>query len=133
MMTRKQPRCKKCNQLMKGHSRQGCFSIDSFVFSFLGSQYVDVLFTPALCSLIKNGITNYYKRSVIPLRDLVWEEILNCAFRAGKRNTKWCKGSHKSGADITIFGADATPTLNLSVKGGVLKNNMITFSSYRTT
>jgi len=79
---------------------------------------------------IKNQIIKWNSFSMFPLKGELWEERLANAFAdAGISNDWKPDGNHKPGVD---FGLDDKP-FSYSCKSGVLKNGILSISSYRTT
>lgn len=84
-------------------------------------------------SLIEKLIKFKAGTTRIPIKDASWEELIWAAlvFMHGDNNIIWDSQSHEKSVDIRARINNSL--LKISAKGGVIKNNLLTVSSYRLT
>lgn len=69
----------------------------------------------------------------LPIKDTSWEELIwaSLVFMYGEDNVNWDSQSHKKSVDVEVkINGDS---VNLSAKGGVIKKDNLSVSSYRLT
>ncbi len=92
-------------------------------------NFNDKKFSNAIKKLIKfkTGVTT------IPIKDTSWEELIWAAlvFMFGDDKVEWNSQSHEKSVDIKAKINNSS--LKISAKGGVIKNNVLSVSSYRLT
>lgn len=75
----------------------------------------------------KAGVTK------VPIKDTSWEELIwaTLVFMYKDKNVDWDSQSHEKSVDIKV--KINRVNLKISAKGGIIKNNLLTISSYRLT
>jgi hypothetical protein len=83
-----------------------------------------------ISKFIKNRINEWNNFSKFPLKGELWEERLSYAFDDAGISNNWVPdGNHKAGVDFSL---NKHP-FSYSCKSAVLKDGILTISSYRTT
>ena len=69
----------------------------------------------------------------IPIKDASWEELIwaTLVFMYGDKNINWDSQSHEKSVDIKAKINNVVS--KISAKGGIIKENLLTISSYRLT
>ncbi|MBU6500891.1 MAG: hypothetical protein KGJ89_02095 [Patescibacteria group bacterium] len=83
--------------------------------------------------IIKKLIKFKSSTTRIPIKDVSWEELIwaTLVFIYGGSNVEWDSQSHEKSVDVKANIDNVA--VKISAKGGIIKNELLTISSYRLT
>lgn len=83
--------------------------------------------------IIKKLIEFKSGTTTIPIKNASWEELIwaTLVFMYGHSNVYWNSQSHEKSVDIKVNVNDSL--IKISAKGGIIKNDLLSISSYRLT